>query len=275
MKSILYIQGQKDDTIIIDGKEPVPFSVDNNEHRDAAHCLNSATNWMKIPHQQEDGNLRCYRSENGIYIQSNYRDTDDVGRLIMFRFYTDLRSLGQACKILKDMSAKALRQCDDAEFHSLKIRDKSVNEDSFLFYRDTLIDDNGNTVSPDNPKYQSMMLKFEQKGNRQLENGSYFLKSQPKQKNKSWFNDLVDKGRDLVDKGRDFLNLQRASKNVDYDQIYLIQSVFDDGIYKFWIENPKNIDDTINHLTNLSKYFDKSVNETDIKTLQSKSNYGK
>ena len=246
MKTILHIQSDstdKADTFIIDGCVPMPFSDSIAEHIEAARMLNGAIDWMKIDLPNKK-NLRCYRSCKGTYIQSNYKEKDVVGRRIAFRFYTDSKSLDEACGILKKMSAKIGHQCDDIELSSLKQRDKSVNQEAFLFYQNTLIDDNGNTVSPDNPKYQSMMLKFEQERNRQLENGFYFLKQKSK--------------------------LNPFSS----DKILFIQSVFDDD-YKFWIENPKSIEDTINHLNNLSKYFGKQVSDSDIKTLRSKSNYGK
>lgn len=247
MKTILHIQSDstdKADIFVIDDGVPMPFSDSIAEHMEAARMLNGAIDWMMIS-LPSNKNIRCYRSCKGTYIQSNYKEKDVVGRRIAFRFYTDSKSLDTACEILKEMSAKIGRQCDDIELSSLKQRDKSVNkQEAFLFYQNTLIDDNGNIVSSDNPKYQSMMSKFEQERNRQLENGFYFLKQKSK--------------------------LNPFSS----DKILFIQSVFDDD-YKFWIENPKSIDDTINHLTNLSKYFEKQVSDSDIKTLRSKSNYGK
>ncbi|MBO7463879.1 MAG: hypothetical protein J6T96_14940 [Bacteroidales bacterium] len=241
MNAILYIQSQPTDIIIIDDNEPLPFSSDNDEHIDAAKLFSSTIDWMKIPPKQMDGNLRCYRSEKGIYIQSNYLEKDDVGRLIMFRFYTSEIELDSACKTLIGTSAKVGHNCNKQEINALLTRQK-INGNSFMFYRDKLVDENGNIVNPNDSKHNSMMSKFEQKGNRKLEKGFYFLK-------------------------------ESRLPIFGSDKILFIQSVFDND-YKFWIKNPQSIDDTISHLNNLSKYFDKSVSEIDIKTLQSKSNYG-
>ena len=264
MKTVLHIQSDstdKADTFIIDDGEPMPYSDGIAEHVEAARLLNEATDWMKLS-LPGNKNIRCYRSNKGTYIQSNYQNKDVVGRRIAFRFYTDSKSLDTACKILKDMSRKVNRQCDDIELSSLNLRDKSVNKDSFLFYQDTLIDGNGKIISSVNPEYQSMMSKFEQNGkNFKLENGFYFLKENNSLRGK------VEQGFAKV------MSVFTSNKNADNDKIYFIQSVFDDT-FKFWIEAPKSIDDTINHLTNLSKYFEKQVSDSDLKTLKSKSNYG-
>lgn len=259
MKTILYIQGQKDDIIVIDGKEPVPFSGDNDEHFNAAHLLNSAIDWMKICPKKMDGNLRCYRSEKGTYIQSNYQDKDDVGRLIMFRFYADSVDLEDTCKLLNELSKTVGYHCNQQELNAMRSR-KSVNNNSFLYYHDRLIDENGNVISPDIPIYKGMISKFEQSKNfeqRSLEQGFYFFKPESK------LSKLV----------RWVFNFGNKSSSSE-DKIYFIQSVFDD-VFKFWIENPQSIDDTIKHLNNLSKYFGKNVRESDIDTIKNKSNYGK
>lgn len=251
MKTILYIQGQKDDIIVIDGKEPVPFSGDNDEHFNAAHLLNSTIDWMKICPKKMDGNLRCYRSEKGTYIQSNYQDKDDVGRLIMFRFYADSVDLECSCKSLNDLSKTVGYHCNQQELNAL-LRRKTVNENSFLYYQDRLIDENGNVISDKNPSYERMKKKLEPNKNfdqRPLEQGFYCLKHE------SILGRL----------------LSSSSKQ---DKICIIQSVFDDD-FKFWIEKPQSIDDTIKHLNNLSKYFGKNVRESDIETINNKSNYGK
>ncbi|MBQ4407114.1 MAG: hypothetical protein II852_08905 [Bacteroidales bacterium] len=249
MSTILYTQNENPtvlDSIVIQGKTAMPFSSDNNEHIEAVRLLNSATNWLKITPENTDGNLRCYRSDKGIYIQSNYLEKDNVGRLMMFRFYTESVDLDSACNFLKEVSSQINRHCNPQEITSL-LRRKSVNNNSFILYRNKLIDENGNVVSPEDDQYNHMVSKFESNKNfkvKKSENGFYFLK--PKKIWNPW----------------------------DSDKIYFIQSIFDDD-FKFWIENPQDIDDTIRHLNNLSKYFDKSVSDSVINNLKNKSNYGK
>lgn len=245
MNTILYIQSKSSneaDTIVIDKGEPVAFTNSNYTHIEAARMLNSATDWMMIPPKNMDGNLRCYRSEKGIYVQSNYVETDEVGRRIAFRFYTDSQSLDTVCKLLKEISAN--HNCDEKELEALKRRGESVNQ-CFLFYQKTLIDGNGNVVK------DSCYDKF--------------VKTPPE---KSWCQHKMQ----FANSGYYFVEKYPLVEG----KILFIESQFDDKTdsFKFRIKQPNNNKETINTLTNLAKYFGKCVSDSDMNTLKNLSDYG-
>ena len=236
-KTTLYIQSETTtgkDTFVIDGK----LCEDDDECSNAFKVLRVASDkWMPIIENH------FYRSEKGIYLSSNFKNVDVAGRRIVFAFYTDSTNIDIACDWLRKISKEVANyDCDEKEIASWR-KKESINESAFMLCKDKLIDGNGNIISSNDKNYIKTLSKFEPWKNwkqLRLENGFYFL-------NPSWFG----------------IN----------DKIHLVQYK-NDSSFKFWIENPKSIDDTIDHLTKMSNYFGMSVNETDINILKHKTNYG-
>jgi hypothetical protein len=236
-KTILYIQSETTtgkDSFFIDGKRCEEDDECSNAFRDLRVANDK---WMPIIENH------FYRSESGIYLSSNFKNFDAAGRRIVFAFYTDSTNINIACDWLMKISKEVTNyDCDEKEIASWR-KKECINESVFLLCKDKLIDGNGNLISSNDKNYSKVLLKFTPRKNwkqQRLENGFYFL-------NTSLFG----------------IN----------SKIHLVQYK-EDSSFKFWIENPKSIDDTIDHLTKMSKYFGINISETDINILKHKANYG-
>lgn len=176
MKSILYIQNETSTgkgSIIVDGKH----CEDKNERETAFNELYEANdNWMEIIPN------RFYRSEKGIYLSSNYKNVDVVGRKIVFAFCTDSIDIDEACNVLTKISKEVVGyDCFNNEIFTWRNRKKNLDKSAYMLFEDNLIDRNGNVISKDSPDYQNMFNRLnQQSGNGKNEkkhtNGTFYGK---------------------------------------------------------------------------------------------------
>ncbi|MBQ0155827.1 MAG: hypothetical protein KBT22_04540 [Bacteroidales bacterium] len=128
MKTILWNQGESTnskDLYYLDGI----FIDDENLKRKLSRELSSCRNFgmfhkNNIKKAKKEGRIKensyVAFTDNGIFISSNYKTTDIVGRQIIFEFYCETLDFETAIEQLIAISQKNGKVCDENELRELK-----------------------------------------------------------------------------------------------------------------------------------------------------------
>ena len=123
MNTILWTQNETPltpSTLIIDG-DCSEFKG-NKLQNEAMKILSAISNWQTI--REENSNLTIqFKKDEGYLISSCFEETDESGRPMVFKFYTDATDFSYAVDEMKDIMKQLNRTYDWSELNNDKVEE--------------------------------------------------------------------------------------------------------------------------------------------------------